>query len=251
MTEHEQEKQTIIELKNGPFRAQVDVVGGWLTQFSFKETDIILPRPEVGNEKERKRAGIPVLGPIAGPVKDTAWAHLYPRQPQHGTRRVSTFSVSELDQAHVVLQHTDGPKDFLGAWLIKAEMVLINSGLRIAEIITNLEAKPRERAVAFHPYFNAQKGMANFRPETLDSAPPLDESRFLPAIDQFTYQINTGIEVAVNFTPTPFQIVDWRASDKYRCLEPWWAKIGTGTIFGPLETKLFALEIKVGEEAKN
>lgn len=245
MAEKVRTEQKLVELKSGPYRATVDIRGGYVTSFSFNNQDIILPRPEFGDEKQKKRSGIPVLSPVAGPVKETAWENIYPNMPQHGTRRISTLSVLSLKNNEIILQQIDGPRDFLGAWLTTVEVALTENGLKVTEIVENLEPKPRERAVAFHPYFNTEFGILDVKPDELKSFPPIDKSDTLKPISEVSYKTGSGNNVNIKFNPLPIQIVDWRGDNSYRCIEPWWAKKGEGIIFGPLERKSFTIEIEV------
>ena len=245
MTEVENVKQKLVELKSGLYKATVDAHGGYVTSFSFNGQDIIFPRPELGNEKQMKRSGIPVLSPVAGPLKGTSWENVYPNMPQHGTRRISTLSILSLKDNGIILQQIEGPRNFRGAWSTTAEVTLTKNGLTVIEIVENLEDKPGERAVAFHPYFNSECGMSNIKPNELENLPAIDESRTLGPIGEVSYTTNSGDSVNVRFSPPPIKIVDWRGDSSYRCIEPWWAKKGDGITFGPLEKKSFTLEIEV------
>ena len=225
-----------IVLKCGNVEVGVDTLGGFVEFARIGGFDIIVPR--TGNNQ--KRSGIPRLGPVAGPVAGTEWEKLYPKMSSHGYDRDEPIGLVDYSDRVVLLEKTEGPRQFKGVWRTELEVEATTDGLVMTQRVTNLEDKPSVRAVAFHPYFPGD--LTVIRPESISVIPNYKQSIMYPGCDEIVFMVG-GREAVINFSPFPNKIVDWRETDTHRCLEPWWADKGDGWTFGSREKVAFQMKI--------
>jgi galactose mutarotase-like enzyme len=175
---------------------------------------------------------------------------LYPQMPSHGTDRISPMGVAWVAENEVVLETTEGPRTFRGAWKTTLRVRLSYSGghLSIYQTVENLEPGFRERAVAFHPYFVNPGDMQVLNPKALLVPPPLGEASLCDGNYQVIYRVG-GFVVHLLSSPTPVTLVDWRDDDSFRCIEPWWGGEGHGVVFEPGEKKTFKLKLRVFKDS--
>ncbi len=141
-----------IELWQGSTKALVDPIGGWLTNLSDDNGDILFPkrRLEAADGSKKQRGGCHVCLPNFGPggLSD---------QEQHGFGRQKVWNVARQTQSEVTLELPSGDEEYpdLSSQLtyslddasVKLTLKVINngtSGLRIAP--------------GFHPYFALNEG---------------------------------------------------------------------------------------------
>jgi len=234
-------KTEIITLGNETVTIEVSTQGAFLKSLLIENEEIIFtPR-----EENPGRGGIPILGPTPGPITKEGWQTLYPKMPSHGTDRALHWNLEKNEKNKVTLTRQIGPKEFLFAGKIAVEIEVLNAGVIISKKITNYEDKPREIGHAFHPYF-AKDQHTTFEPSALSDLQPLENGVPIiikPGISMV--QIRKGDNIyAVTANPQPIQTVVWTDNnEKYECIEPWWAEIGTGIFIGPRETKVFTMSI--------
>ena len=166
--------------------------------------------------------------------------------PSHGTDRLEPMGVNWIAENAVELERTEGPGNFQDAWATSFR-VMISHGdvhLEIIQKVENLESRPRERAIAFHPYFLNFGGLQVVAPRSLVDSPEPKLPKVVNGVPQIILKVGKYF-VHQKFTPMPVRIVDWREDDGHRCLEPWWGDLGKGVFFGPGEKRTFRMGIKV------
>ena len=236
-----------VKLAGQGWELKVNPVGGFISTLKYQGIDVVVPF--TGNNP--KRSGIPRLGPIAGPVVGTAWEYLYPNMPQHGTDRIEPMAVMEKSPTGVILSRLEGPKGFSGVWRTDLRTEITEGAVMIAQTMINLEDKPRERAVAFHPYL-ANHGVIEIKGSEREYSPPQPgQAAFYPKVYEVIYETSpiSGnpakiLAVKLDFSPTPTQVVRWTDNPgAYECWEPWWAALGRGWIFGPRQGVTFKMRV--------
>lgn len=136
----------IIELRHGDKKAIVDTKGGYLTNFSDENGDIIYPKRTLKNQagEDKTRGGCHVCMPNFGPGGTRGL-------DQHGYGRSSEWNIIESGDNHVIFA-LDGQGSYadMPATL---RYELSDSGLLMELVLQNNSAGILEVGPAFHPYF--------------------------------------------------------------------------------------------------
>lgn len=136
----------IIELRSGDKKAVVDTKGGYLTNYSDENGDIIYPKRVIKNDtgEEKTRGGCHVCMPNFGPGGDSGL-------DQHGYGRTSEWEIQQTGDDHVLFslkgqgKYQDMPADL--------RYELSENGLAMTLTLTNNGGSVLEVGPAFHPYF--------------------------------------------------------------------------------------------------
>jgi glucose-6-phosphate 1-epimerase len=141
-----------IELWHGQTKAIVDPIGGWLTNLSDDNGDILFPARllKAVDGSQKKRGGMHVCLPNFGPGGDSGL-------DQHGFGRTSTWEIEKQtdNSAVLVLKKKEGCYAGMVATLTYA---LGDSQLTSTLTIDNGGANKLRIAPGFHPYFTARGG---------------------------------------------------------------------------------------------
>ena len=230
-----------ILLRNDHVSAEIDPKGAFVNSLIIDGDTTIFPR----NVDNPKRGGIPILGPIPGPIVGTTWENIYPKMHQHGSDRETVWDAFSVTKTGVILERLIGAKEFLFNGRLIIKFNLLDKGIEISRSITNFEDKPREIGSAFHPYFTFNRDSV-VGPAGIAKLFPLTSGKSViikPGISLVTLS-RESISYKIIAKPQPHITLLWTDNpDKYVCLEPWWAEKGKGDIIGPRETKKYTLKI--------
>lgn len=142
----------MIELWNGNTRAIIDPIGGWLTNVSDDNGDVLFPRRTLTTESgdKKQRGGCHVCLPNFGPGGESG-------QPQHGFGREMIWDIESTSDATAVLVLPQG-KD--GYETLRSTLTYTVDGrsVDIALRLHNTGETPLRVAPGFHPYFVLDRG---------------------------------------------------------------------------------------------
>lgn len=198
-----------IELYSGDTKALISTRGGYVTNLSDLNGDILFPKRALKAQdgSEKIRGGSHVCLPNFGPGGESG-------QEQHGYGRTSEWAVESSDASSVVLTLAgEGEYDGLAARL---EYAVDDQELTSALTLTNESTAPLRIAPAFHPYF-VHKGKVHVDGQPVN----LNEFKEAVFIDGTKHILSTDtrlITLMAGNLPRWAQWTDQLGS--YFCLEP-------------------------------
>ncbi len=155
INQNEKEAKPDIKLRYGSMESSVSLDGAYVTRLSFDGKDILFPDGSYPiNGKEKRRGGIPILFPYAGPLENR------PDWPQHGFARDMEWKdktiYEDLEPQGVLLELKSNEKTqklFPYQFSNKLEIVLGENGFSYKLTVFNEGTKDMPIAPGVHPYF--------------------------------------------------------------------------------------------------
>lgn len=137
-----------VELVYGTTKAIVDPQGGYLTNLSDDNGDILFPKRNLtaSDGSVKLRGGCHICLPNFGPGGNSG-------QPQHGFGRSSLWEVTDKTENSVLLTLAEGVDEY-SALATVITYQLADAMLMMTCEVTNNGTVPLRVAPAFHPYFS-------------------------------------------------------------------------------------------------
>ena len=206
----------VIELWNGSTKALVSIDGGWLTNVSDDNGDILFPKRQLtaADGSKKQRGGCHVCLPNFGPggLSD---------QAQHGFGRQMVWEVGRQTQSEVTLELPSGDDEYADL-SSQLTYTLGEASMTMKLKVTNNGDQPLWVAPGFHPSFamTADEGQVGINGDVID-VQDLADTLFLTGNSmQLSLQKRT-------ITLSSDDLTTWASwSDqlgKYVCLEPTYA----------------------------
>lgn len=205
-----------IELWNGSTKALVSIDGGWLTNLSDDNGDILFPKRllTAPDGSKKQRGGCHVCLPNFGPggLSD---------QSQHGFGRQMVWAVARQTQSTVTLELPNGDDEYADL-SSQLTYMLTEASITITLKLVNNGASELRIAPGFHPYFAVAdgEGQVTIDGETVD----------VQDLEGTLFSEGTSKQLALQkrtITMASDDLTTWAAwSDQlgnYVCLEPTYA----------------------------
>lgn len=226
-----------VELRCGQSTAIVSSKGGYIRSFTVGGVDVLYPDGQVEIKGElKRRGGIPVLFPWAGPLKGR------PRLPQHGFARDLKWetwgSPQDVGEKGVLLSLTHAGQ---GKWdwfpydfhlLLQAEVA--EQKFRHLLTVSNRGEEPMPVALGIHPYFNVpERNLAGIKINIEGFHP---EKYRLGEVLTYSIQPEVNLQIPKvglvrmilkeQYLQNQGMLVVWTDDPGYICVEPWTTPVG-------------------------
>ena len=239
INQNEKEAKPDIKLRYGSTEASVSLDGAYVTRLSFDGKDILFPDGSYPiNGKEKRRGGMPILFPYAGPLENR------PDWPQHGFARDMEWKdktiYEDLEPQGVLLELKSNEKTqklFPYQFRNELEIVLDENGLSYALTVFNEGSKDMPIVPGIHPYFFLPSKKLSDIETNIDGLNlknyQLDETLFLPKKNKVKINIPQIGEIEMglggDFLRDKAQLWFWTDSSKhdYFCVEPCSGPVGS------------------------
>lgn len=203
-----------IELWHGSTKALIDPIGGWLTNLSDDNGDVLFPKRNLTavDGAKKQRGGCHVCLPNFGPGGDSD-------QPQHGFGREMIWEIVETQPSQAVLTLPAGKDDYE---TLRSTLTYTLDGrsIDIALKLENTGEKSLRVAPGFHPYFvlDRNEEEVNLNGQVYETI-NLAGTEFFDDKDSMHLQLNRhNIATSSHNLPTWAFWTD--KLDDYVCVEP-------------------------------
>lgn len=217
-----------VELISGDARVCVLPEQGALTSvWTVCGRDILTPLHEKDTPKGvRKRGGVPILFPNAGPLEAKDGMNL----AAHGFARELPWEITEKSDSLVVLRLADSQltrQQFPYSFVCGLFIALEDSALRYKLVIENQGELPMPVAPGLHPYFavpidQVKTNMPGFNPADYAFTDVL----YLPRQESIIVSAGKDYSVKMSLGKHFKTLTVWSDSTEYICIEPWVASEG-------------------------
>ena len=231
--ETEATSQEEIILKKGDTEVKILPQGAYIASFKVSQEEVLLPDQyfEISGSPKKRRGGIPLLFPQAGPITEKTDQF---QLPQHGFARDKTWEIERISQEEGVLtlkltsdEETRSmfPYDFEAEYTIEID----EGKLKTTLDITNNSNENLPIAPGFHPYIEIsidlkkqiETNIERFDPETHNWDKADEQFKDLPD-GGVTIEIPGKGVVKIRTSEALKQLVLWTEEERpHICFEPW------------------------------
>lgn len=263
---NEGEKNPDIKLRCGSMESFISPDGAYLTKLTFDDKNFLFPDGfYLINGKEKRRGGMPLLFPYAGPLRE------HPDWPQHGFARDIRWEektvYEDLEPKEVLLgleSNEETQKIFPYQFRNELKIGLDENGLSYVLTVFNEDNKDIPITPGFHPYFplpsqklsDFKTSINSFNLENYQ----LGETLFLPIEHEVKINIpqvgEIEMSLAGDFLRDKAQLWFWTDNLKYFCIEPCsappdgFSKKDEQILVPPGENKKFIMNLKIAPAFK-
>ena len=216
----------------GDTSAGISLDGACLTRFSVGDEDLLFPDGMLEVEgRLKRRGGMPLLFPNAGPLLDGSPFPL----PQHGFARDLPWELlRRSEDAATISLKRDADERYPFSLRLEVSICVAPGRLDYGFSVVNESPSPLPMAPGLHPYFAVPY---EFRSELITNAPGFDPSTYdwsevlvLDRVDPLELTLPGGTRLTAVSSSDLTTTVIWSEPGRdFLCIEPWAAAPGALT----------------------
>ena len=222
----------MLRLHNKQNQVKVDTErGGQIATWQVDDVELLFPDQQISTPTgEKRRGGIPILFPNAGPLPNHS---IYPLK-QHGFARDLAWNLISQTESSAILRLESSQETevlFPYQWTLEEHIELSETDLNVQLIVENRSSLPMPLAMGLHPYFR----LIQTEKERVEiSLPTWDAKRYnwqdtlifaqqkevvitVPGVYKVSLQVNEPLQ----------RWMVWSESERdHVCVEPWMGEDG-------------------------